>query len=98
MTVSVRRDAGRWCRKCGQAQSAIPLRAASRAPVPPAAPAIDLQAASTESQGAAPVHHWQLGCRKDTMRVDQLKAPVVFRYSVVYQKVQSSTGSTVIAL
>src|SRR5207253_3333272 len=35
---------------------------------------------------------------KETMRVLQLKVPFAFKYSVVYQKVQSSTGSTVIAL
>jgi len=35
---------------------------------------------------------------KFAMRVFQLKLPVVFMYSCVYQKVQSSDGSTVIAL
>ena len=42
--------------------------------------------------------YWQVGNLNDAMRVFQLNAPVLFRYSVVYQKVQSSTGSTVIAL
>ena len=32
------------------------------------------------------------------MRVDQLKAPFVFRYSFVYQKVHWSIGSSVMAL
>jgi hypothetical protein len=32
------------------------------------------------------------------MRVFQLKLPLAARYSVVYQKVQSSTGSTLMAL
>jgi len=35
---------------------------------------------------------------KEAMRVLQLNVPFAFKYSVVYQKVQSSTGSTVIAL
>src|SRR5664279_3913310 len=35
---------------------------------------------------------------KFAIRVFQLNWPVVFMYSCVYQKVQSSTGSTVIAL
>ena len=34
----------------------------------------------------------------DAMRVLQLNVPLAFRYSFVYQKVQSSTGSTVSAL
>jgi hypothetical protein len=38
------------------------------------------------------------GNLKFAMRVFQLKAPVVFMYSSVNQKVQSSTGSTCIAL
>ena len=40
----------------------------------------------------------QLGNLKFAMRVFQLKVPLVFMYSCVYQNVQSSTGSTVIAL
>jgi hypothetical protein len=42
--------------------------------------------------------YWQPGNLNDAMRVFQLNEPVFFRYSVVYQKVQSSTGSTVMAL
>ena len=42
--------------------------------------------------------YWQPGNLNDAMRVLQLNAPLVFRYSLVYQNVQSSTGSTVIAL
>jgi hypothetical protein len=42
--------------------------------------------------------YWQPGNLKDAMRVLQLNDPLAFRYSVVYQKVQSSTGSTVMAL
>jgi len=34
----------------------------------------------------------------DAILVLQLKVPLDFRYSVVYQNVQSSTGSTDIAL
>ena len=40
----------------------------------------------------------QPGNLKFAMRVFQLKLPVVFMYSCVYQKVQSSTGSTCMAL
>ncbi len=40
----------------------------------------------------------QLANLKFAMRVAQLNEPVVFMYSCVYQKVQSSTGSTCIAL
>ena len=35
---------------------------------------------------------------KDPMRVFQLNEPLVVRYSFVYQKVQSSAGSTLILL
>ena len=42
--------------------------------------------------------YWQPGNLNVPMRVFQLNEPVLRRYSVVYQKVQSSTGSTVIAL
>src|SRR5207237_3744436 len=38
----------------------------------------------------------QLGNLKDPIRVLQLKEPFAGRYSVVYQKVQSSDGSTAI--
>lgn len=41
--------------------------------------------------------YWQLGNLNDAMRVLQLKEPVVLRYSLVYQNVQSSTGSIVMA-
>jgi len=34
----------------------------------------------------------------DPMRVFQLKEPLVVRYSFVYQKVQSSPGSTLLSL
>src|SRR5438132_1707374 len=40
----------------------------------------------------------QPGNLKEPMRVLQLNLPSALRYSCVYQKVQSSTGSTVIAL
>jgi len=42
--------------------------------------------------------YWQVGNLKLAMRVLQLKVPLALRYSLVYQKVQSSTGSTVMAL
>ena len=44
------------------------------------------------------VLYWQVENLKDEMRVLQLKVPLLFRYSLVYQKVQSSTGSMVIPL
>ena len=40
----------------------------------------------------------QPGNLKFAIRVFQLKVPVVFMYSWVYQNVQSSTGSTVMEL
>src|SRR5260370_1966859 len=42
--------------------------------------------------------HWQPGNLKEVIRVLQLNVPLDFKYSVVYQKVQSSTGSTLILL
>jgi hypothetical protein len=47
-----------------------------------------------KSDGVAP----QPGNLKVPTRVFQLKEPVLGMYSLVYQKVQPSTGSTVIAL
>lgn len=52
--------------------------------------------APTEKSGVPVVPH--PGNLKFAMRVFQLKLPVVFMYSSVNQKVQSSTGSTCIAL
>lgn len=42
--------------------------------------------------------YWQLLSLIVPMRVCQLKVPFAARYSLVYQNVQSSTGSTVMAL
>jgi len=42
--------------------------------------------------------YWQPGNLNDPIRVLQLKEPLALRYSLVNQNVQSSTGSTVIAL
>jgi hypothetical protein len=42
--------------------------------------------------------HWHEGNLKEAMRVLQLNVPLAFRYSVVYQKVQSSTGSMAMLL
>ena len=53
-------------------------------------------AGDAESEKSAPVP--QLGNLKVAIRVFQLKIPVVFMYSLVYQKVQSSLGSTCMAL
>jgi hypothetical protein len=41
--------------------------------------------------------YWQPENLNDAIRVLQLNVPFAFRYSDVYQNVQSSTGSTVIA-
>jgi hypothetical protein len=54
----------------------------------------DVGEAESEKSGEPP----QLENLKFAMRVLQLNVPLVFRYSVVYQKVQSSVGSTVMAL
>jgi len=46
--------------------------------------------------GAAPArqsHYWHVAILNDPRRVLQLNVPLDFKYSVVYQKVQSSTGS-----
>jgi len=40
----------------------------------------------------------QPGNLNDAIQVLQLKVPLLFRYSVVYQNVQSSLGSILIAL
>jgi hypothetical protein len=53
-------------------------------------------AGAAESEKSALVP--QLGNLKVAIRVFQLKIPVVFMYSLVYQKVQSSLGSTCMAL
>ncbi len=50
-----------------------------------------------QNSGSA-VPHWQLAKRNEPIRVLQLKAPLNVRYSLVYQNVQSSTGSTLMAL
>lgn len=63
-------------------------------PLPPWATETLAGDADSEKSGAAP----QFGNLKLATRVFQLNEPVVFMYSVVYQKVQSSTGSTVMAL
>ena len=65
-------------------------------PLPPCVTATDDGAAPTVKSGVAVVP--QPGNLKLAMRVFQLKLPVVFMYSSVNQKVQSSTGSICIAL
>ena len=52
----------------------------------------------SRDRAAACPGYWQLGNLNDAMRVFQLNEPVFCRYSVVYQNVQSSVGSTVMAL
>ena len=55
---------------------------------------LDGEAASEKSDTAGP----QLGNLKLAIRVFQLKAPLLGMYWFVYQKVQSSLGSTAIML
>jgi hypothetical protein len=50
------------------------------------------------AEGAAGRGHEQAGILKLAILVLQFQVPLALRYSVVYQKVQSSAGSTVIAL
>lgn len=65
-------------------------------PLEPCATASELGEADSEKSGVAVVPH--PGNLKVLMRVFQLKLPVVFMYSSVNQKVQSSTGSICMAL
>jgi len=65
-------------------------------PVPPCVTVTELGEAPTEKSGVPVVP--QPGNLKLAMRVFQLKLPVVFMYSSVNQKVQSSTGSICMAL
>ena len=63
-------------------------------PLPPCVTLTLVGEAESEKSGEAP----QPGNLKLAMRVFQLKVPLVFIYSVVYQNVQSSTGSIAMAL
>lgn len=65
-------------------------------PLPPCVTVTDEGAAPIEKSGVPVVP--QFGNLKLAIRVFQLKLPVVFMYSSVNQNVQSSTGSTCIAL
>jgi len=65
-------------------------------PFEPCVMVSELGDAAIEKSGEAVLP--QLGNLKLLMRVFQLNVPVVFMYSCVYQNVQSSTGSTVMAL
>src|SRR6266852_3740023 len=76
-----------------------PLRLVQVPVLVPFAPCVmvsDEGEAPTVKSGVEVVEH--PGNLKFAMRVFQLKLPVVFMYSSVNQKVQSSTGSTCIAL
>lgn len=63
-------------------------------PLPPCVTLTLVGEAESEKSGVPP----QPGNLKLAIRVFQLNVPLVFMYSVVYQKVQSSTGSIVMAL
>ena len=82
-------ERGRWRQPDEGAGGAVHITLALR-PYPPPSPGG--RGASTRNA------YWQVGNLNDASRVFQLNEPVVFRYSLVYQNVQSSTGSTVIAL
>ncbi len=60
-----------------------------------AAPEFLIQVSSARDPGSL---HWHVENLNDAMRVLQLKVPLFIRYSVVYQNVQSSTGSTLMLL
>src|SRR5271169_4574329 len=63
-------------------------------PFPPCVMVTEDGLAATVKSGDPP----QLGNLKFAIRVLQLKVPLVLMYSCVYQNVQSSTGSTCMAL
>ena len=63
-------------------------------PFPPCVTVTEEGFAATVKSGEPP----QLGNLKFAIRVLQLKVPLVLMYSCVYQNVQSSTGSTCMAL
>jgi hypothetical protein len=59
----------------------------------------DSPVATVSFRGLGLTVNWMhSGLANEAMRVLQLKDPFAVRYSVVYQKVQSSSGSTAIAL
>ncbi len=72
-------------------------RALRRASLPSSAPSFPI-VTSGDCAADPTATYTQPGNLKDAMRVLQLKVPLLFKYSVVYQKVQSSTGSTVMLL
>jgi hypothetical protein len=47
------------------------------------------------ASSAVTISYWQVENLKEAMRVCQFLLPFVIKYSLVYQKVQSSTGSIV---
>lgn len=61
-------------------------------------PGVATGRAETNSKSLLVADYWQVGNLKVEIRVLQLNAPVFNRYSVVYQKVQSSLGSRVALL
>lgn len=50
------------------------------------------------ARSTALLSYWHVVNLKDAMRVLQLKVPLFFKYWLVYQKVQSSVGSTLMLL
>jgi hypothetical protein len=67
-----------------------------KVPLPPVVKLMLLGLAANEKSGVGGAP--QPGNLKEPMRVFQLNEPLTRRYSLVYQKVQSSTGSSSIAL
>ena len=64
----------------------------------PAVPSVNVVALALVMAGAWVAGAEQLGNLNDAIRVLQFHVPLVFRYSFVYQNVQSSTGSTLMEL
>ena len=58
----------------------------------------DFQTACETTRIVSHAGYWQLGNLKLPILVLQLNVPLALRYSFVYQNVQSSAGSTVMAL
>jgi len=95
--------------KLPDAPAGKPLADSETAPAPPVGATVIVQdvpapAVTVRDDGVAEIVKSgvgavpQFGNLKDVIHVLQFQVPFVFRYSFVYQNVQSSTGSTVIEL
>src|SRR5437868_1128670 len=94
------------CDSCGDARRLRPYRASQEINDLAAIATVECAAAKGEGRSnyrtaQSKVYgqinlYWQLGNLNEAICVLQLKVPLLFRYSVVYQKVQSSVGSRLI--